>query len=46
MRVRLARAAELTAQLWAVSPEVAPPPPPAPSVAAARLRAPANNRLP
>lgn len=25
MRVRLARAAELTAQLWAVSPEVAPP---------------------
>lgn len=25
MRVRRARAAELTAQLWAVSPEVAPP---------------------
>lgn len=44
-RVRGARAAELTAQLWAVSPEAAPPPP-APSVAAARPRAPANNRRP
>lgn len=42
-----ARGSELTAQLWAVSREEAPPaPPPAPSVAAARPRAPANNRRP